>query len=48
MSAARPPACSIIEHGDYECPYSRQAFRAIEQAGRQLGGTMRFAFRVSR
>jgi protein-disulfide isomerase len=35
----------IIEYGDYECPYSRQAFRAIEQAGRQLGGTVRFAFR---
>ena len=26
----------IIEYGDYECPYSRQAFRAIEQAGRRL------------
>jgi len=35
----------IIEYGDYECPYSRQAFRAIEQVERQLGGTMRFAFR---
>ena len=30
---------------DYECPYSRQAFHAIEQVERQLGGTMRFAFR---
>jgi protein-disulfide isomerase len=35
----------IIEYGDYECPYSRQAYRAIRQAGRQLGGTVRFAFR---
>jgi protein-disulfide isomerase len=35
----------IIEYGDYECPYSRQAFRAIEQVRRQLGGNMRFAFR---
>ena len=35
----------IIEYGDYECPYSRQAFRAIEQVERQLGGNMRFAFR---
>ena len=35
----------IIEYGDYECPYSRQAFHAIEQVERQLGGTMRFAFR---
>ncbi len=24
----------IIEYGDYECPYSRQAFHAIEQVER--------------
>jgi protein-disulfide isomerase len=35
----------IIEYGDYECPYSRQAFHAIEQVERQRGGAMRFAFR---
>ena len=35
----------IIEYGDYECPYSRQAFHAIEQAGQQPGGKLRFAFR---
>src|SRR6478672_1818761 len=35
----------IIEYGDYECPYSRQAYRAIEQIERQLGGNVRFAFR---
>ncbi len=35
----------IIEYGDYECPYSRQAFHAIEQVEQQLGGNMRFAFR---
>jgi protein-disulfide isomerase len=35
----------ILEYGDYECPYSRQAFHAIEQVERQLGGNMRFAFR---
>ena len=35
----------ILEYGDYECPYSRQAFHAIEQIERQLGGNMRFAFR---
>jgi protein-disulfide isomerase len=40
-----PAGRLIIEYGDYECPYSRQAFRAIEQVERQLGGTMRFAFR---
>ncbi len=35
----------IIEYGDYECPYSRQAYRAIEQVEGQLGGTVRVAFR---
>ena len=35
----------VLEYGDYECPYSRQAFHAIEQVERQLGGNMRFAFR---
>jgi protein-disulfide isomerase len=35
----------IIEYGDYECPYSRQAFHAIEQVEQQLGGNIRFAFR---
>jgi protein-disulfide isomerase len=34
----------ILEYGDYECPYSRQAFREIEQVQRQLGD-VRFAFR---
>ena len=40
-----PAGHLIIEYGDYECPYSRQAFHAIEQAGQQLGGNVRFAFR---
>jgi len=35
----------ILEYGDYECPYSRQAFRAIERVERELGGLVRFAFR---
>jgi hypothetical protein len=34
-----PAGRVIIEYGDYECPYSRQAFHAIEQAEQQLGGT---------
>ena len=40
-----PAGHLIIEYGDYECPYSRQAFHAIQQVERQLGGTIRFAFR---
>ena len=35
----------IVEYGDYECPYSRQAFRSIERIERQLTGGVRFAFR---
>src|SRR6266508_5384349 len=35
----------IVEYGDYECPYSRQAFREIERLEKQLQGDVRFAFR---
>jgi protein-disulfide isomerase len=35
----------IVEYGDYECPYSRQAFRAIERLERNVNGEVRFAFR---
>ena len=40
-----PAGHLVIEYGDYECPYSRQAFHAIEQVEQRLDGTMRFAFR---
>ena len=40
-----PAGPLIIEYGDYECPYSRQAFHAMEQVEQQLGGNVRFAFR---
>lgn len=33
----------ILEYGDYECPYSRQAYREIQRVEAQLG--VRFAFR---
>jgi protein-disulfide isomerase len=35
----------ILEYGDYECPYSRKAFRAIESVEARLGEHVRFAFR---
>jgi protein-disulfide isomerase len=35
----------ILEYGDYQCPYSRQAFRQIERIERQMDGGVRFAFR---
>jgi hypothetical protein len=44
---ARGPTAGrlILEYGDYECPYSRQAFRAIEYMEQELSGRVRFAFR---
>jgi protein-disulfide isomerase len=43
----RGPAAGrlILEYGDYECPYSRQAFRSIERVEQELSGGIRFAFR---
>jgi protein-disulfide isomerase len=35
----------ILEYGDYECPYSRQAFHQIELVEARLDGKIRFAFR---
>jgi protein-disulfide isomerase len=40
-SSGRP----ILEYGDYECPYSRRAFREIERVERDLGDGVGFAFR---
>jgi protein-disulfide isomerase len=36
----------IVEYGDYECPYSRQAFRAIERVEARLRDSVRFALVV--
>ncbi len=35
----------ILEYGDYECPYSRAAFRAVQRVESQLGEGVHFAFR---
>jgi protein-disulfide isomerase len=35
----------LVEYGDYECPYSRKAFREIERVERRLAGGLRFCFR---
>jgi protein-disulfide isomerase len=44
---ARGPTAGrvILEYGDYACPYSRRAFRAIERVEQELSGRVRFAFR---
>jgi protein-disulfide isomerase len=35
----------IVEYGDYECPYSRLAFREIERVEQHLACGVRFVFR---
>src|SRR4051794_28436114 len=35
----------LLEYGDYECPYSRMAFRQVERVERHLGERMRFVWR---
>jgi protein-disulfide isomerase len=35
----------IVEYGDYECPYSRAAYRQIQVVERTVGHAVRFAFR---
>jgi protein-disulfide isomerase len=35
----------IVEYGDYECPYSRKAYRHIQRVEGRLEGGLRFAFR---
>ncbi len=40
-----PAGRLIVEYGDYECPYSRRAFREIERVERRLSDGVRFAFR---
>jgi protein-disulfide isomerase len=44
---ARGPSAGrlILEYGDYECPYSRMAYREIQRVEGRLGDGMRFAFR---
>jgi protein-disulfide isomerase len=43
----RGPAAGrvILEYGDYECPYSRAAYRQIQSVLRSEGDGVRFAFR---
>jgi protein-disulfide isomerase len=38
-------AVTLVEYGDYECPYSRAAFRSIERVERRLGERLCFVFR---
>lgn len=47
LDHVRGPASApvIVEYGDYECPYSRMAYRSIRQVEKERPGGVRFAFR---
>jgi len=42
-----PPTASVtlLEYGDYECPYCAQAYIIIKEAQERLGSKLRFVFR---
>jgi Na+:H+ antiporter, NhaA family len=44
---ARGPTAGrlVLEYGDYECPFSFRAFRAIEYVEHEVSGRVRFVFR---
>jgi protein-disulfide isomerase len=35
----------LLEYGDFQCPYCRDAVRAVERVRDRLGGRIRFVFR---
>jgi protein-disulfide isomerase len=38
-------AVTLVEYGDYQCPYCGQAFPIVQAIQRQLGTRLRFVFR---
>jgi protein-disulfide isomerase len=36
---------TLVEYGDFQCPYCRQAYPIVKQVQEQLGERLRFAFR---
>jgi protein-disulfide isomerase len=36
---------TVVEYGDYQCPYCGQAFPIVEQLRKDFAGSMRFVFR---
>ena len=42
-----PPTApvTLLEYGDYQCPYCGQAYQIIKQVQKHLGNKLRFVFR---
>ena len=37
--------CTLVEYGDYQCPYCGQAYPIVKQVTRHFGADLRFIFR---
>src|SRR2546421_11139474 len=40
-----PAAATLVQYGDYECPYTRQSTTIVRAMQQQLGDQLRFVFR---
>jgi len=38
-------AITLVEYGDFQCPYCREAYPIVKQLQQELGAKLRFAFR---
>lgn len=45
MKGSRDAAIVLVEYGDYQCPYSRQAHAAVKDLQRRLGSQLCFVYR---
>ncbi len=45
MKGSKNAAIVLVEYGDYQCPYSRQAHAAVKDLQRRLGDQLCFVYR---
>jgi protein-disulfide isomerase len=45
VQGAAAAAITLVEYGDFECPYSREAVKTVQALQREFGGDLRFGFR---
>jgi protein-disulfide isomerase len=44
-AGSKTAALTLVEYGDFECPYCRQAFPIVKELQREVGDRLRFVFR---
>jgi len=45
IQGSESAAVTLVEYGDYECPYCAQAYMIIKEVQERLGSKLRFVFR---